>query len=76
MMYSMDKVVHKQVLPFSDHAPFHQNNRAETEEELANVVSGLATMDDLMKTSTLACGVVRPLIHLIPDWRKMVSCSE
>lgn len=56
----MDKVVPKQVLPFSDPVPFHQNIRAETEEEQANVETVLSTMNDLMKTPTLVGGAVMP----------------
>jgi RNA-splicing ligase RtcB len=50
----------KFVEPHSEPVSFHQNIRAETEEETDNVNMVLATMHDLMKTPTLIGGAVMP----------------
>lgn len=48
------------VYPYDEPLPFHQNIRAETPEEAANVEQVLATMRELMKTPTLVTGTVMP----------------
>ena len=40
--------------------PYHKNIRAETNEELTNVQSVFATMDELMKTPTITTAAVMP----------------
>lgn len=46
--------------PHATSVPFHQNIRAETETEQANVEAVLKTMEELMKTPTLVNGAVMP----------------
>ncbi|WP_276482348.1 RtcB family protein [Paraflavitalea pollutisoli] len=46
--------------PFEQPLPFHQNIKAETNDEIANVHQVVATMNELMKTPTLVKGVVMP----------------
>ncbi len=46
--------------PYEEPAPFRRNIEAETEEEVANVESVLASMRELMKTPTLVNGAIMP----------------
>jgi len=46
--------------PYETPLPYFKNIRAESEEELNNVQSVIATMDELMKTPTITKGAVMP----------------
>jgi tRNA-splicing ligase RtcB (3'-phosphate/5'-hydroxy nucleic acid ligase) len=46
--------------PFDKPLTYHRNIRAESEDELSNVQSVFATMNELMKTPTLVAGAVMP----------------
>jgi tRNA-splicing ligase RtcB (3'-phosphate/5'-hydroxy nucleic acid ligase) len=56
----LKSVVPKQIEPHSIATHFYQNIKAETEEEISNVESVLATMKELMKVPTLVGGAVMP----------------
>jgi RNA-splicing ligase RtcB len=56
----LEAVCPKHIEPHTTPLDFHQNIRAETPEEEANVEMVLATMRELMKTPTLVAGAVMP----------------
>jgi RNA-splicing ligase RtcB len=49
-----------EIEPFESPVGYHKNIRAEHEEEVSNLVSVFATMDELMKTPTVLKGSVMP----------------
>ena len=60
MLNYLEKFRPKYIEPFSEHVSFYKNIRAETEEEIANVESVIATMEQLMITPTLTGGAIMP----------------
>ncbi|GAB4397670.1 MAG: RtcB family protein [Microscillaceae bacterium] len=56
----LNTVAPKTILPHEQAVFFHQNIRAETEEEVSNVESVIKTMQVLMKTPTIVGGGLMP----------------
>ncbi len=56
----LKEVSPKIVEPHDTPIPFHQNIQAEDEDEILNVESVIATMNELMKTPTIVKGAVMP----------------
>ena len=56
----IEKIRPKHLEPHTEPVSFHKNIRAESEEEISNVESVLATMKELMLTPTLIGGAVMP----------------
>lgn len=56
----LDSLAPNYIDPFEKGIEYHKNISAESEEEVANIASVFATMDQLMKTPTLIDGAVMP----------------
>lgn len=56
----LHSIAPQHIEPFDQPVAFHKNITAATEDEVANVASVIATMNELMKTPTLVGGAVMP----------------
>ena len=56
----LDSFYVETIEPFEKAVPYFRNIRAESEDEISNVQSVFATMNELMKTPTIVAGAVMP----------------